>query len=82
MTQYCTVGKRILVEEVITDKIADIELCGDDIKLYKVIAVGDEVKNIKPEHFLVINKKNVMTFKFQNQKFYMVNEDNILMYFF
>lgn len=74
-----TVGKRLLVE-MENDNQSQL-LGSQDIGLYRVIAVGDEVKNITTSSKVAVNVKNIMSFKFSNKKYYMTNEESVLLYF-
>lgn len=75
---YNTVGKRLIIEPINIDNNGLIG--GNEIKIYKVLAVGDNVVNIKKDDNVILNSRNVLEFRFNNQKFYVTNEESVLLY--
>lgn len=78
-----TVGKRILIEPLDTDSSANNQIIGgNEITSYKVISAGNQVDNrIVKDTIVILNKKNVLSFKVDNKHHYLTNEDSVLMFY-
>ena len=73
-----TVGKRIIVSPL--KEIKDDGLIGgNDIELYKVICVGNDVSNISIGDSIAVHKKNILNFKVNKKQYFMCTMDNVLL---
>lgn len=77
-----TVGKRILIEPLAEENSNNQLIGGQEIISYKVVAAGNQVdERIKNGTNIVLNKKNVLSFKLNGKHFLLTNEESILMFY-
>lgn len=73
------VGKRILITPIIEEKKESILILKDEApKTFKVIAIGDEVTKVKVDDAIFISSFSTSEFKYQNETYTLLNEDNII----
>lgn len=72
-------GKRVLIEEIIEEKKQGILILKDESpKRFKVTAIGDEVKKVSVGDIIVIANFTTSEFKFGEQKYTFLQEENII----
>lgn len=72
-------GKRILIQPITHEEKKSILIIKEEIpQTFKVIAIGDEVKKVKVDDTIFISSFSTSEFKLNNEKYTLVQEDNII----
>lgn len=73
-------GKRILISPIAPEKKESIiiGIKEETPQTYKVIAIGDDVKKVNVNDTIVIASFSTSEFKFNEEKYTLIQEDNII----
>ncbi len=72
-------GKRIIIKPIAVEKKPSVLFLKDESPVtFKVIAIGDDVKKVKPDDTIMIAAFSTSEIKFEGEIYMLVYEDNII----
>lgn len=72
-------GKRILIQPITPEKKESIILVKDESPVtFKILSIGDDVKKVNVNDIIFIAAHSTAEIKYNNEKFLIIFEDNII----